>query len=374
MSRKTRARSVTFSKDQINLQDISAVRKQLKAWYRKNRRELPWRKTSDPYLIWVSEVMLQQTQVDTVIPYYQRFSRRFPTLRGLAEAKLQDVLKLWEGLGYYARARNLYKAAKAVIEKHGGAVPNQWTDFRALPGVGDYIASAVLSIAFQTPLPVVDGNVKRVLSRLFEIETPVNSSSSYQMFESMAGRLLDAKDPGGFNQALMELGALVCKPKNPNCEACPLKKGCRARKAGTVDAYPRRFSKRAVPQFHLAVGVIFKNRRMLIVRRPDHGLLGGLWEFPGGRVSPNESPESACMRTIFETVNLKVEVISHLTRIHHAYTHFKIVADVFICNYASGRVRLNGPAAHRWLITKALDRYPLHKANHKFMAMLLAAG
>jgi A/G-specific adenine glycosylase len=365
---------MAFNKDRINPQDLSAVRRQLKAWYRKNRRDLPWRRTADPYLIWVSEVMLQQTQVDTVIPYYQRFMCRFPTLGSLAEAELQDVLKLWEGLGYYARARNLHRAAKAVVEKYSGAVPKQWAEFKALPGVGDYIASAVLSIAFQKPLPVVDGNVKRVLSRLFEIDAPVNSSSSFRLFKSMAGRLLDSKDPGTFNQALMELGALVCKPKNPDCEACPLAGRCRALQAQAVDAYPKRSSRRAVPQYHIAVGVIFKDRRVLIVRRPDHGLLGGLWEFPSGRVQPHESPESACMRTIFETVNLKVEVISHLTRIHHAYTHFKIVADIFICRYESGRVKRAGPAAHRWVGVKALDRYPLHKANHKFMAMLLAAG
>ncbi len=370
MSRKTRERLIAFNEDRICPQDISALRRRLKTWYRKNRRDLPWRATCDPYRIWVSEVMLQQTQVDTVIPYYQRFIKRFPTLQCLAEAELQEVLKLWEGLGYYARARNLHHAAKWVVEKHGGEVPNQWAAFNALPGVGDYIASAVLSIAFQEPSPVVDGNVKRVLSRLFEIDLPVNSSSSYRIFKSTAARLLDSKDPGGFNQALMELGALVCKPKNPDCDACPLKDRCKARRAQAVNAYPKRFSRRAVPQFHLAVGVIFKNRRVLIVRRPDNGLLGGLWEFPGGRVSPQESPEAACRRTVLETVNLKVEVSARLTRIYHAYTHFKIFADVFICRYESGRVKLNGPAEHRWVSVKALSRYPLHRTQHKFIHLL----
>jgi len=354
----------------INKSDIQSFRKALIGWYRENQRDLPWRKVSDPYPIWVSEVMLQQTQVATVLPYYHRFLERFPDLPKLARADLQEVLKAWEGLGYYARARNLHQAAAVVIEQHQGHIPRSRQEFQKLPGVGDYIAAAVLSIAFNQPHSVVDGNVKRVLARLFVMQAPVNQSPAKKIFQQAAADLLDTRDPGTFNQALMELGALICKPRNPLCPTCPVRTWCLAYQNDRILEFPRKVKKQATPQYPIAVGVVFKNNRVLITRRKPEGLLGGLWEFPGGKIKSNETAEAACIREIKEEVNLTVKVDSHLSRVRHAYTHFKIQMDVFCCAYISGRLKLNGPVDHRWIRLNQIDDYPLPKANHKFLAKL----
>ena len=350
--------------------EIQSLRKLLINWYVADHRDLPWRKTTNPYCIWVSEVMLQQTQVATVLPYYRRFLRRFTSLERLARADVQDVLKVWEGLGYYARARNLHQAAGFILNHHRGVIPDGWEDFRKLPGVGDYIAAAVLSIAFDKPYAVVDGNVKRVLARLLLVEAPVNNSTSIKIFKEAADRLLAPRDPGTFNQALMELGAMVCKPQQPLCSACPIQGLCKAYKTGQVDEYPKKLKKPPTPQFNIAVGVVFKNNSVLITRRKPDGLLGGLWEFPGGKIQNDEKAKAACIREIKEETNLSVGVDSHLGRIKHAYTHFKIIMDVFCCSYLSGKVKLNGPVDHRWIKLENLDDYPFPKANHKFFPAL----
>jgi A/G-specific adenine glycosylase len=350
--------------------EIARLRKSLLDWYRANRRDLPWRKNKGIYPIWVSEVMLQQTQVNTVLPYYDKFMRAFPDVTTLARADLEAVLKIWEGMGYYARARNLHRAAQTVRDRFDGGIPTEWQAFRSLPGVGDYIAAAVLSIACQQPHAVVDGNVKRVLSRLFRLAAPVNSSSSSAQFQAAAADLLDVGNPGTFNQALMELGALVCVPRSPACQACPARGHCRAWLTETVADYPKRLKKKPLPHHHIAVGVVVRNTRVLITRRKPEGLLGGLWEFPGGRLENGEDPETACVREIKEEVNLNVRVDRFLTRVRHAYTHFKIDMDVYLCRYLSGRVRLRGPSDHRWVRLTELDRFPFPRANHKFIPLL----
>ncbi len=352
---------------------IQPLRRALTGWYTANRRTLPWRGTRDPYHIWASEIMLQQTQVNTVIAYYERFIRAFPDIRALADADIQAVLKLWEGLGYYSRARNFHKAAKLVMARRGGAVPDDWDFFLSLPGVGDYIASAVQSIAFGKPEAVVDGNVKRVLARIFEIHAPVNGASSYDIFKETARTLLDPLDPGSFNQAVMELGALICRPRSPLCPDCPASQWCLASASGRVADFPVKIKKPPVPHHHLAIGVVEKKGKLLIVLRPETGLLGGLWEFPGGRINPDETPEAACFRILTESTGIHVSIRSYLTCIRHAYTHFKITADVYICDWASGRVRLNGPARHLWVTPDALHHYPFPKSNHKFMPQLMEA-
>jgi A/G-specific adenine glycosylase len=350
--------------------DIPALRRRLLKWYRHHQRHLPWRETDDPYAIWISEVMLQQTTVKTVLPYYDRFLKRFPDLKHLAQTDLQDVLKIWEGLGYYARARNLHRAAQIVRHHHGGRIPSDINDLTKLPGVGDYIAAAVSSIAFNHASAVVDGNVKRVLARLDLIPSPVNRSTSHKVFQTAASKLLDPKQPGTFNQALMELGALLCTPRRPRCEDCPIQMHCRAYTDGVVVDYPKRIKKAPVPRHRVSVGVVFKNGRVLITRRKLEGLLGGLWEFPGGRIESGESPQEACIREIREEVGLNVQVDSFLTRIRHAYTHFKIVMDVYCCHVNSGRIKLNGPTDYRWVNLADLSDYPLPKANHKFIHLL----
>ena len=311
--------------------------------------------------------MLQQTQVATVIPYYERFLARFPTLASLASAPIDDVLKLWEGLGYYARARNLHRAARAVVDEHGGAVPADAAAFASLPGVGSYMTAAVLSIAFDAPLAVVDGNVKRVIARLFALSDSVDRPAGARSVQARVSALLDRDDPGTFNQAVMELGALLCRPVNPLCDRCPVSDECVARSAGDVLAYPVRDARRAVPRQKIAVGVVSDGNRVLITRRAEKGMLGGLWEFPGGKVHQGEKPADACRREIREETGLRVEVGERIARVAHLYTHLAVEIDVFICSYHGGDVVLDGPSDHRWITLEETGEYAFPKANHKFM-------
>ncbi len=339
-------------------------------WYRRSHRDLPWRRTRDPYRIWVSEVMLQQTQVATVIPYYARFLERFPDIESLARAPLDEVLKRWEGLGYYARARNLHAAARRVVSEHGGAVPREPAVFRSLPGVGDYIAAAVPSIAFDAPLAVVDGNVKRVVARLVALAESVDRPAGTRAVRENAQRLLDRSHPGDFNQAMMELGAVVCRPASPLCGACPVAASCRALSLGDPAAFPVRDARRAVPTQHIAVGVVSRDGRVLITRRREDAMLGGLWEFPGGKIEDGESAQAACAREIKEEVDLDVDVGDRLTRVRHAYSHLRVEIDVFRCRYTGGKVALRGPTEYRWILPEETAEYAFPRANHKFLEVL----
>ena len=269
----------------MNFKEITRFRKNLLAWFETHSRKLPWRDTEDPYRIWVSEVMLQQTQVKKVLQYYQKFVNKFPDVESLARAALQDLLKTWEGLGYYARARNLHKAAQVVVGDLKGEIPADYAGFRELPGVGEYIAAAVQSIAFNRPYAVVDGNVKRVLARLFLINAPINQSASGRIFQEKANLLLDHTAPGIFNQAMMELGATICRPQSPTCIVCPVNTGlpCISDRSTRKNFRFRRKSK-PLPEYHIVAGVIHKGEQILITQRKPEGLLGGLWEFPGGKI------------------------------------------------------------------------------------------
>jgi A/G-specific adenine glycosylase len=360
-----------MKKETPAVEEFQLFRKKMIDWYRSHHRKLPWRESRNPYHIWVSEAMLQQTRVGTAVPYYRRFLGQFPTLRALAEADLQTVLKAWEGLGYYARARNLHKAAQVVSNHHAGKIPQDYANFRKLPGVGEYIAAAVQSIAFDQPRAVVDGNVKRVLARLFLMEAPVNDGTAGKIFRENADKLLDHRHPGDFNQAMMELGAVICRPQNPLCAACPVSEFCRAFEMNKQDEFPRRKTREKTPEYRIAVGVVRRGEQILITRRAENGLLGGLWEFPGGKVHRGEETAAeACVREIKEEVNLEIKIDSHLTMIRHAYTHFKIVMDVFLCDYLSGEVVLKAPVDFKWITVEEIRQYPFPKANHKFISLL----
>lgn len=258
--------------------------KELLVWYDRSKRDLPWRRHRDPYYIWVSEIMLQQTRVDTVIPYFQRFIERFPSITDLAEAPEEDVLKLWEGLGYYSRARNLQAAARQVVERHGGVVPNDKEAVSALKGVGPYTTGAILSIAYNQPQPAVDGNVMRVLSRYFLIEEDIMKAKTRSIMEELAAELIPDGRASDFNQALMELGALVCTPKSPCCLTCPVMEYCAARLEGVVDELPiKSKAKPPRPEYRFVALVEGSGRnegRVLIRRRADTGLLARMWELP----------------------------------------------------------------------------------------------
>jgi A/G-specific adenine glycosylase len=348
----------------------SAMRRALAAWYAANRRLLPWRSSSDPYTIWISEVMLQQTQVKTATPYYHRFIRRFPDLSSLAGADLQTVLKYWEGLGYYSRARNLHKAAILMAGRMEGRFPDTWDAARELPGVGDYIASAVLSIAFDQAYAVVDGNVKRVLGRLFRLEWPVNQPSAHRSFQEIADQLLDRRAPGDHNQAMMELGALVCTPKDPHCQRCPLAAYCQAFEFNVVADFPRRTRRAPLPVRCVALGVVNKRGRILMIQRAEGGMLGGLWEFPGGAAGAGDDPRTVCRSKINAQVNLKVAVEELLATVAHTYTHFKLHMEVFKCRWKAGRVRLHGPEGFKWVSPSRIYDLPLHGAIHKALAQI----
>ena len=342
----------------------------LLAWFDKNARDLPWRRTRDPYAIWVAEIMLQQTQSDTVKPYYQKFLKRFPTVRRLAKARLDDVLKVWEGLGYYSRARNLHLAAGRIVRDFGGRVPQVRDDLLKLPGVGRYTAGAIASIAFNQDEPVVDGNVTRVLCRLFRIRQDPRSSGTQKRLWRLAEELLPSGKARLFNQAMMELGATVCLPRNPRCDECPLGRMCGAKAHGEQEKLPRRVRKKPLPRHTVVVAVIYKNGKILIDKRKPGGLLGGLWELPGGKVAKGESLKAALLREVREELGVRVRVVRPLVTVQHSYSHFSVTLHAFVCDYESGRPRCVGCVDYKWVLPKQLDKYAFPAANTKIFAAL----
>ena len=303
-------------------------------WYQHNRADLPWRRDPSPYQVWLSEIMLQQTQVKAVIPYYRRFIGAFPTIEALAAAPLDDVLKQWEGLGYYSRARNLHRAASIVMSEHGGELPSDLAALLKLPGIGPYTAGAIASIAFGRPVPALDGNVIRVFARLLDLDEDVSQSATLEKLWRVAEDWLPASDAGAYNQALMELGQRLCRPKNPRCGDCPIQARCRAWSAGTQSQRPRRAKRKPTPRYDVTAGLIRDERgRLLIAQRPLDGLLGGLWEFPGGKVEHEESLADCLKRELREELAIEVEVGALFTVVDHAFTHFKITLHAFDCRY-----------------------------------------
>lgn len=346
-------------------------RRDLLAWFEGAARDLPWRRTDDPYRIWVSEVMLQQTRVDQAQPYYERFTEAFPTAEALAAAPLDRVLRLWEGLGYYSRARHLHRAAGMIVAQFGGRFPDTYEEARQLPGVGAYTAAAVLSIAFGRPHAVLDGNVARVLARVFAVEEDVKAARTRKVLQALADRLLAPEQPGRFNEAVMELGATVCTPAAPRCTGCPLQPVCGAYAEGDPEAYPVSQKRPPRPHYDIAVGLVFNERgELLIQRRPEEGLLGGLWEFPGGKQEPEETLEAACRRELREELGVEAEVEAPFHRLAHAYTHFKITLHAFRCRIRSGRPTSQTGLPLRWVPVGELDRYAFPRANRRLIERL----
>jgi A/G-specific adenine glycosylase len=357
--------------DYLSPEHVDRLRRKLLDWYDRHRRQLPWRDVSDPYRVWISEVMLQQTQVTTVLPYYERFLRRFPTLADLAAAPLDDVLKTWEGLGYYARARNLHAAAGQVMADHGGRLPETYTDLRALSGFGDYTAGAVASIAFGERVPAVDGNVKRVLARLLAITEDVTRSGTARRLRAIAADLVPPDRPGNFNQALMELGATLCTPASPRCLLCPVSSECEALARGIHESLPVKSPRRQRPHYDVTAAVIRRDDgHLLIAQRKPEAMLGGLWEFPGGKCRPGESLPDCLRREIREELGLDIEVGQHLTTIQHGYTHFRISLHVFECRHLSGDPRALDCAAWRWARLNELGELAFPVTDQKIIQML----
>lgn len=343
-----------------------AIRPKLLRWYRRHKRDLPWRGTGDPYVVWLTEIMLQQTRVDQGTPYIARFLKAFPDVYALARAKESQVLKLWEGLGYYSRARNLHKAARIIVETLGGAFPETVDGWMVLPGVGRYTAGAIVSIAFDTPAPVVDGNVKRVIARLADINRPIEGTTEAAVWYLMS-HWAEGRMPGDFNQAVMELGAEVCTPRNPACPTCPLPKHCLAHTRGTVAERPVRKKKAPVPHKEIVVGVMARSGRYLIGQRPAEGLLGGLWEFPGGKVEAGETHEKALVREIREELGLRATIGDKIAEVTHAYSHFKVTLHVYRCSADRGVPKPRIHTQLKWVRKADFARYAFPKANHKFL-------
>jgi A/G-specific adenine glycosylase len=342
----------------------------LLAWFPRHRRALPWRRRPTPYRIWVAEVLLQQTRVAQASPYFERFVGKFPTVQALARATEEEVLKAWEGAGYYARARNLHRAAQHLVDERSGQLPHRSEELRQLPGVGPYIAAAVASLAFQEPDVALDANGLRVLARwTLERGDPRRA----KVRERLRRWALDRRPParsGEFNEALMELGETVCLPAHPRCEKCPIASECRARQElPDPGAIPARRPTRAKPLVEAAVVGATRRARWLVLRRPSSGLLGGLWEFPGGKLRPGEGPAAAARREFREETGLEAGPLEDLGVFHHEYSHFRVALHLFRSRSPRGKLRVRG-RRHRWVGWTALRRLPLPRATLKLLPAL----
>lgn len=345
-------------------------------WFESEAADLPWRRTNDPYHIWLSEIMLQQTQVATVVPYYEGFLKRFPTVADLASAPQDDLMKLWEGLGYYSRARNLHAAAQQVVASHGGHLPRTAADLEELKGIGPYTARAIASIAFGERVPVLDGNVIRVFSRLFDIEDDVRQTATKNALWARAEALMPHVPEGragDYNQSLMELGRQVCKPRQPRCLQCPVAQYCKAYARGKQARRPVKTRKPPTPHYDVTCGLIWNEQnQLLITKRRDDGLLGGLWEFPGGKLEDSETLEECLARELKEELGITVEVGELFLKVRHAYTHFKITLYGFECRYFS---TAQAPTCYecaewRWVNVDELSAYAFSRADRKIIEAL----
>ncbi|HEX9659490.1 MAG TPA: A/G-specific adenine glycosylase [Rhodothermales bacterium] len=346
--------------------EIDRFRRDLLDWYAVHARDLPWRRSADPYEVWVSEIMLQQTRVDQARPYFERFVARFPDIETLAASELDDVLLLWEGLGYYSRARNIHRAARRITEQFEGRFPSEMSEALKLAGVGSYTAAAVLSIAFGRPEAAVDGNVARVLSRYLDLHEPVDRASGGRLIREVAESLIDHRNPGSFNQAMMDVGATVCSPSSPRCGSCPLSENCRAYSAGSAEALPIVTKKKAAPHYDVAVGVVLNDDgEILLTRRPEGSLLGGLWEFPGARRREGESLREALRRGVADRAGLAVEPSRELLSVKHAFSHFKITMHAFACNVSDVAMVAEPGSPYRWVASCDMGAVALHRAARK---------
>jgi A/G-specific adenine glycosylase len=340
------------------------IHTQLLRWFKKNGRDLPWRKTKDPYAIWVSEIMLQQTQVDTVIPYYQKFLKSFPIVHHLAKANLSKILKVWEGLGYYSRARNLHRASKIIVNHFQGKIPNNLRDLLSLPGIGRSTAGAILSFAYNKEAPILDGNVKRVLSRLFAISG--SKAKTERLLWGISEFLIPKGRSNPFNQALMDLGSMPCTPKDPQCPHCPLQNFCKGKASGDPERYPTKGSKKRIPHINAISAVIKRDGKVLLNRRPPKGLLGGLWEFPNWTI---EEKRRLRLRLrlrnhIKKEMGMNVKIKESIGTFHQTYSHFKLTLQTYHCQ------AINRNEKGRWIPIKNLHLFPMSRIHRRIAEMI----
>jgi A/G-specific adenine glycosylase len=342
----------------------------LLAWYAKNARRLPWREKVNPYAVWVSEIMLQQTRVETVIPYFQRWMNRFPTVKSLAQAEIDEVLRIWEGLGYYQRAHNLLRAAKLILEGHGGDLPQSSVELGKLPGIGPYTAAAISSIAFGEAVLALDGNLRRVISRLVNYDQVASMPEAEKLFRGWSNDHISSSSASEFNQALMDLGALICTPRSPKCGGCPISSHCEAYALGLQDERPVRMKGPQIPHYVVSAGVLIKNGKVLIGRRPPGKLLGGLWEFPGGKCHDGERIKDCLVREWKEELNMVVVPGEEIGVIDHAYTHFKVTVHAIACEAQNDEMMVNVHSEVRWIKLDQLEDYPMGKVDRRIADMI----
>jgi A/G-specific adenine glycosylase len=317
--------------------------------------------------------MLQQTRVETVIPYFIRWMERFPSIQALAETSLQEVLSAWEGLGYYRRARHLHEAAKIILSDYHGKLPREASLLRKLPGVGRYTAGAIASIAFGKDEPTLDGNIRRVIARYFNVSDNARSPAGARELWRLAGEHLPRGQAGEYNQALMDLGASLCAPKSPACPRCPLEAGCRARAMGIQELRPVMLPRPAIPHFVVTAAVMMRNGGVLIARRPEKGLLGGLWEFPGGKKNEGEDLPNCLVRELQEELGVQVKVNEQIGVYRHAYTHFSVTLYAFHCELLNGEPQAIQAEEVRWVLLDELSRYPMGKIDRQISKTLLSS-
>ena len=314
--------------------------------------------------------MLQQTQVATVWPFYKRWMNAYPSIGVLASASIDHVLKNWEGLGYYSRARNLHKGACHIIEQLEGTLPTSMVELQKIPGIGPYTAAAIASMAYGIAAPLIDGNVLRVFTRVTRRKDDVSKVKTKTIITSELEQLITPKTPGAFNQGLMDLGRVICTPKNPKCEICPLANVCQARKQNDMEQFPVKPKRKPIPHYQIVVGLIRRDGQLLIQKRPARGLLGGLWEFPGGKIEVGESGQQALLREIKEETALAVTLAEEIGTIQHAYTHFKVTMTAWFCDWVEGEAATHAASENRWIAFDALNQYAFPKANLKIWDLI----
>lgn len=368
--RSSQSKSICFSLPDASW--LTRFRSRLRQWYAKHARDLPWRRSRDPYLVWMSEIMLQQTQVATVEPYFLRFRKAFPTIQALAAADEQDVLRHWESLGYYRRARQLHAAAKVLTDEHGGRFPADPEAVRALPGIGRYTAGAILSIAFDAREPILEANTVRLFCRLLVYRGQPTSSEAQRTLWAMAEAVLPRRRVGTFNQALMELGSQVCTPKAPKCDQCPVATLCEAKRFGLQDAVPARKPKKKFEEVHEVALIVRRRGRVLLLRRPEGGRWAGLWDFPRYEMDHEEEP--ALFHKLRDKLRTQtgIDVVpeSHEKRLKHGVTRFRITLDGYSARFVASSNPPAGAPELNWVTPGQLAEYPLSTTGRKLAALV----